>query len=359
MNNHITYAQTIQRLQETNQPYGELVFDSGAKIVITQRGARVLGPFLSDEAESLFWMHPAWAGPESFKALLLNNANGWNLGGERIWIAPEIQFVVHDRANFTTTMHLPPQMDPGDYTLDQPHNGVYRARQSLSMAAYNLATGQKNLDVEILVRSLADPLRFVAGYEALVDGVTFAGYEEVVTLTEHEHNDILSESWNLVQLNPGGQLIIPVSPVTQPTDYNRGTIPDAAREVKNNYIRIDITGQDIFKIGYKAAHITGRLAYFNTLPDDHAYLLVRQFSNNPSSIYIEEPDNQVGEQGDSVHVYNDSGSSGGFGEMECQGQTIGGVTGQSSSTDRFMLWAYVGAPGRLKTIAAHLLGVML
>jgi hypothetical protein len=86
---------------------------------------------------------------------------------------------------------------------------------------------------------------------------------------------------------------------------------------------------------------------------------VRNFFNNPSTIYNEEPVERPGFFGDSVHVYNDSGALGGYGELECAGQTIGGVSGKLRMTDEFLMWLYVGTPGKLNAISQILLGVDL
>ena len=71
--------------------------------------------------------------------------------------------------------------------------------------------------------------------------------------------------------------------------------------------------------------------------------------------YVEEPDRSPGQQGDSIHIYNDNGGLGGFGELECHGQAIGGLTGRSTSVDQMVLWLYVGAADKVTEIAAHLL----
>ena len=47
---------------------------------------------------------------------------------------------------------------------------------------------------------------------------------------------------------------------------------------------------------------------------------------------------------------------GGFGEMECQGQAIGGALGRTEGTDQFLLWFYVGAPAKIDAIFATLIG---
>ncbi len=122
-------------------------------------------------------------------------------------------------------------------------------------------------------------------------------------------------------------------------------------------MRLKISGRKQFKVGYKAAHLYGRLGYLNQLDDGRSYLLVRNYFNNPSSPYAEEPPHQPGCNGHSVHVYNDGGGFGGFGELEVMGQTIGGETGRSASTDQFLLWLFVGPQPKIKRLARHLLGI--
>ncbi len=84
---------------------------------------------------------------------------------------------------------------------------------------------------------------------------------------------------------------------------------------------------------------------------------MRNFYNDPSATYLEEPPDRPGQRGYSVHVYNDGGKFGGFGELECNGRSIGGQTGRSASTDVFTLWLYVGATEKIKNITAYMLGV--
>ena len=98
------------------------------------------------------------------------------------------------------------------------------------------------------------------------------------------------------------------------------------------------------------------MVYVNTLEDGRAYLVVRCFHNNPSAPYLEEPPDVPGRSGHAMHVYNDNGRLGGFGEMECGGQAIGGAAGRSSGTDQYLLWFYVGAPEKIDAIFAALIG---
>jgi len=126
-----------------------------------------------------------------------------------------------------------------------------------------------------------------------------------------------------------------------------------------NYNEFKVTGKRQYKIGLKAAHVLGRPAYFSHLPNGQAHLVICNFFNNPSSVYSEEPTNLVGTKGHSFHIYNDDGRFGGFAELECNGQTIGGSTGKSVSSDQLVFWIYIGEDEKVRRIAHHLLGVSL
>jgi hypothetical protein len=355
MTHPITYRQVLDCFDRHQLPYGVLELQHGARLVISVRGARLLGPFLSEDSPSLNWVHHAFATPSDFAALV--ESGSANFGGERWWIAPEVQYNIRERARFEQTYALQPAMDPGQYRLEQTGPAEWRLSQTARMQAFNLSAGIKDLDMQITLRSAADPLRRSAHYARLLDGVTYAGYEESMTFSEHQHDAIMSSAWNLIQLNPGGMILIPCSPHIEWQDYYE-PVGDG-QQIHPNHVRVQITGQRRYKMGYRAAYTFGRMGYFAPLDDQRAALLVRCFFNNPSTDYIDEPGPRIGSHGDSIQVYNDGGSLGGFGEMECFGQAIGGPTNRSASQDQFMLWAYVGPTMQIKQITQHLLGITL
>jgi hypothetical protein len=178
----------------------------------------------------------------------------------------------------------------------------------------------------------------------------------LITLTETNTNDLCSETWDLLQLKPGGTLFISSLPHTEYIDYYQ-PVDHAHKSFHQNHIRLKITGDRQYKVGYKAAHLMGRAAYMNTLEDGRTYLIIRVFFNNPSAYYAEEPFGIPGCHGQSLHVYNDDGTFGSFGELECNGQTIGGRAGKASSTDTMLLWIYIGDEEKMKTILCQLLGI--
>ncbi len=353
MNNNITLTQLCAALDACGEAYGVLALQNGAQAVVTRRGGRIFGPFLSADAPSLNWISAALSSGDGLRALIESGA--WNLGGERLWIAPEFAYNIGDRFAFDASYNLPAAIDPASYALEAAGDG-WALVADMTLPAQGLPSGgEKRITAARTVRPAADPLRALSRYDELTAGVAFAGYEHTVTLTERDDSPLPAETWVLIQLNPGGQLVIPVTPAVEVLDYFGG-LPDSARVVHGDHIRVDITGAQRFKAGYKAVGVHGRLAYFAPA-GPQPYLLVRAFFVNPSAPYVEEPPQQPGSAGQAVHVYNDDGGLGGFGEMECSGQAIGGGTGRSASADTFTLWAYAGPADKLRAIARALLGV--
>ncbi len=356
MNNNITCTQVIARLEENNLNHAIMPLQNNVKIVVTERGGRILGPFLTDDSASILWLNVAFAQPAGFKEFL--KAGDWNLGGERIWLAPEVLFNLTDKDDFAGSNVIQPPIDPGQYTLFRPTPAECRLHQAVALEMYNLASGKKRFTLERVISPVDDPLTYVNGYPGLTEGVIFAGYEQIVTLTELEPDNVMSQSWNLVQLNPGGRLLIPTTIPVEPTVYQK-TIDETFHAVHLNFVELNITGNRQYKVGYKAAHLLGRMGYLNRFDNYRDYLFIRHYANNPSSPYIDAPNFAPYAWGDSAQVYNDSGDYGGFGEMECHGQTIGGRTKKTTGMDPTITWLYVGQPEQIKTIARHLLGVTI
>lgn len=353
MNNHVTMEQCIASLEANGLRYGLLELQNGVRAILTEYGGRILGPFQGEGEESVFWTSAALA--DSAALGRLTGERAWNIGGDRVWIAPEIQYNVRDRSDFWGSLALPPQMDPGSYALERLPGSAWRLSQALTLEAHNLAQGRKSLRVERMIRPAADPLRNLTNHTEVVEGVAYAGYEQTVTLTDLEPNTIVSEAWSLIQVNPGGQLWIPATTGVEVTDYYE---PIDARHLQRhaNMVCVQITGDRQYKIGLQAAQLFGRAAYVNASGKDDAILIVRSFFNNPSAPYVEEPAHLIGRSGHSVHVYNDDGNLGGFGEVECHGQAIGGALGRAASADQFLVWIYVGSKTKIDAILATLIG---
>jgi len=89
MNNRITLNQIINRFEENNLSYEIIPLPNNFKITVLQRSGRIFGPFSGEESESILWINKCFAHKEDFKAFL--ESGNWNLGGDRIWMAPELE----------------------------------------------------------------------------------------------------------------------------------------------------------------------------------------------------------------------------------------------------------------------------
>ena len=80
---------------------------NGWKVVISEKGARILGIFLND-LPNLLWVNPR------IEEVL--ERGEWNVGGHRIWISPERNFFYKDPENFDGWF-CPEELDPGSYKI--------------------------------------------------------------------------------------------------------------------------------------------------------------------------------------------------------------------------------------------------
>jgi hypothetical protein len=358
-----TFDQVTGSLAARALRHEVVMLEGEMRLVVVERGGRLMGPFLPD-GRSISWINPLLADAESTGRFL--QSGDWNMGGDRIWIAPEVQYLATDRARFNDTVFIPERMDPGSWRLGAGSGaagsaGEWVLEQRATLEAYSLARGTKTLDVRRVVAKVPNPLRHLRAVGSLMPGVAFAGWRQTVSLSETAADDIVSETWNVLQVPPGGAMLAPCSPRVEVSEIGgyRDAVPQAAKTVRGGHLRVDVTGDRQFKVGLRSAHLTGRLGYWAPLGAGTGCLLVRSFGNDPSGHYSEESFDQPGNHGNSVHLYHDDGELGGFGELECNAPAIGGPTGRSSSTDVFTSWLYVGPTASLREIAAHLLAIDL
>ena len=265
MNNRITLHQVLDRLSEQDIPYAEMELQNNVRIVISQYGGRILGPFLPNK-ESSTWINSVFLNRETFEHFI--NSGEWNVGGDRLWIGPEIQYCVCDRGldGGAVKEVVQPQMDPGNYELRQHGQGAWKLEQTMTLDAYNLAAGQKNLCITRTVRKTQNPLSAVSVCPSAMDGVVYAGYEQEITLAEGETDGIVSNVWCVVQLNPVGRILTPTFTSAEYIDYYQPVDPSVHTIVPHCAIA-SITGDRQFKVGYRAASVVGRMAYCSQLAD--------------------------------------------------------------------------------------------
>lgn len=344
--------QVIKTLAYCGIPYEILDIGAGSRIIVSQHGGHVYGPFSEAFPDGLFWMPESVRNPETFLQEFVLPRK-WNTGGDRVWIAPEIQFNITDRSRFRETLNQPAAMDPGYYSMLRKGDHIH-LHQMLKLPSFNTVTGEICFDFRRIISKAENPLRKLPEYPACMEGVSYCGYEQVLDLQTDSAQDIFAESWDLLQIRPKGTLYIPMYRSMRGTDHYE---PAGEHETLcKSGVCLRITGDSRYKIAYRSAVLTGRFGYLADSDTDETYLLIMNYPNNPSAMYSEEPPLAEGDTGYSIHIYNDDGNSGGFAEMECNLQTIGRPTGLNHSIDRVTKWIFHGNRTKLGEIAGLLLG---
>ena len=187
---NISINEVQARFDENNLKYKILNLTDDFSIVVTQFGGRILGPFRREGGRSLTWLNNNFISKRHFKDFLLSG--NWNIGGERIWIAPEYQYYVKDISDPVSTWFCPKGIDPGNYSLSRSNKDKCLLSQEIELNAYNFAQGRKKLHINRIISPVLDPLRKIYSYKSLTDGVTFAGYEQNISLSEEVGSSIAS-----------------------------------------------------------------------------------------------------------------------------------------------------------------------
>ena len=348
----INIDQVLRALRARGVAHGLLDLSDGYRLVIVGHGGHALGPF-DAKGQSVLWLNPAaWESEQAYSRFVAEGQ--WNVGGERLWLAPEIRFTVRDRSDFWGTYLLPSDMDPGNYRLEAVGHTASLFGEA-KLPRFNPAEGEVRLQIKRSYRPVANPLRHLKAFAELSDGVAYAGYSHDVAIDVRlPAGKVAVEAWTLAQVIPDGTLIVPATPGVEFEDYYE-PIDDQHLQITSGAALVAVTGRRRYKIGFRSPHLTGRVGFFKRCPGGQAELIVRNFFNDPSSEYVEEPADRVGCRGLSVHVYNDGGVFGGFGELECNGRTIGGKAAASGS-DEFAFWFFRGAEAKVRRVSEALLG---
>jgi hypothetical protein len=220
---------------------------------------RLIGLFPDGADDNFLWTNPAPGG-------------AWpNPGGDRTWLAPEIELFIGDVRRPGETYRVPPAMDPGNWQ----ESGANRLTNYASLRMNR--TG-RDVSVRLGKEFLPAPSPVAA------NGLQYAGYTQVTSL----ETDAPLGIWNLLQLPPGGTMLVatraPVRPKVVFGALGEGELTVAPELV---YWRMALTGPDT-KIAIKADALTGRAAYLRpAAAPGAADLVVREFAVDPAGTYVD------------------------------------------------------------------------
>jgi Family of unknown function (DUF6786) len=350
----ISFSETALRLQENSLPFEVLELDNQAKIIIMQLGGRILGPFFND-SRSILWMNPAWSSTSSWSKFLADK--NWNIGGERVWIAPEIQFCIQDRCNPAQSYSLPKEMDPANYLLTRPHTQTIHLSTDMILDTYNYTSKQQHLTLERTISPAANPLHQFKNHEQLDEKVDYCGYTHTINLKTPLLSSVLSETWDLMQIRQGGTIILPLMRKTPLGWYYRPKT-DSCMQTEDSVSAIFMQPENLFKFGVPSAYCSGRVGYLYHKENSTIWsMLIRNYFVNPSGSYSEEPFDSPGDSGYAFHLYNSGDAEIQFGEIECQGEAIGTDPKKIQSSDKMLTWFFQGNLTDLIKIASILLHI--
>jgi uncharacterized protein DUF6786 len=320
----------------------------GTQVLVLPHGGRVLGLFAPGDDENFFWTHPALNDPDSARSFYAGDQ--WhNSGGDRTWLAPEIDFFFPDYPSLNRYWQQR-ELDPGKYVVSHEHGALTWKNN----AALTLSRTKKTVNLEI-TKSLApasNPLR----YDAIGEwsGVKFASYTLHSSLRiEGAEQPPYVGIWHLTQMPHGGDMLVPTFFRNEPKVY-MGEIDAEDLIVEDHLIRYKMRAAGEHKLGIRAHAITGRAGYLYQRGEE-ASLVIRNFFVQPSGEYVDTPWLEPENFGFAFQACNVNSNLGAFSELEYHVPAIGAKTGKTYSEDLSQIWAFRGSESSIKSIARHLL----
>lgn len=80
MTTEITFRQLRESLTQNGLSFGVITLQNGVQLIVTERGGRIFGPFLTPDSPSLSWINPTLGSVESLAAFL--QGGEWNAAGK-------------------------------------------------------------------------------------------------------------------------------------------------------------------------------------------------------------------------------------------------------------------------------------
>ncbi len=294
-------------------------------------------------------MNPALATAESARTFF--SGKDWrNPGGDRTWLAPEID-VFFPNFPDTDVYQVPEEIDPGAYSVIGPNSkwefqNKFRVKLSRSQE-WVLGIISKSW------QAAANPLRH-GNYRTELQ---YAGYTQHTKLQIHDKTTSPVGIWNLLQLPPGGEILIPTRSQVDPHIYV-GTVEAGELKATEHLLRYKVARSGISKIGIPAVASTGLIGYSYS-SGANIVLIVRNFSVDPSGSYLDLPWNSAGAIDSpifSTQACFVDFPLGKFAEIEYHAPVF---PNQSLLEDVSQVWAFRGEQTAIRAVARELLSAEL
>jgi hypothetical protein len=334
-------------LRDIGKPAETLRGEDGSTILVLPYGGRILGLYPPDEGANFLWTNPALN--ESSSARAFYASPEWhNSGGDRTWIAPEIDFFFPNFPDLSAYVQ-PRALDPGRYALARSGDGIQLTNRLTLRAS---RTGE---DAELQIARTVTPTENPLGSDE-IPGLQFAGFMLEAEL------ELLGACpaqglglWALLQLPHGGTMLIPTRSRSKPRIFF-GEVPEGRLVVEDRCVRYRMNFVGDNKIALRASDCTGRAGYVYGGRSIWS-LVVRDFNVEASGTYVDAPFSDPSDVGYAVQACNVSNAKlGTFSELEHHAPAIGGSTKKSRCRDASRVWAFRGEPEAVASAAEVLLG---
>jgi hypothetical protein len=339
----------VDTLAAAGKPANVWTGADGTSVLVLPYGGRILGLFASESRENFFWTHPALDTVET--ARLFYNSSEWhNSGGDRTWLAPEVDFFLPNFPDLDVYVQ-PREFDPGQYQLTQGDGSVTLSNQFTSRLSRSGATVRMGISKRL--SEAQNPLRTTAS--SFCADCEYAGYtlRTRLAFASGKCESAAVGLWSLLQFPHGGELLIPTFSNPGIKTYF-GKVGDEDLKITDRLIRYQMRAAGEHKIGIEARFVTGRAGYLLRM-GDRSSLVIRNFSVNPSGAYVDVPWSDTTCPGAAVEACNVDSKLGSFSELEYHVPAIGGSTGSWCSEDESQVWAFRGPQETILQISRLLL----
>jgi hypothetical protein len=344
----------IDALSRSGKKTELLTGPDGCRILVMPHGGRVLGLFVGKDDDNFLWTNPALGDATAAQAFFASEQ--WcNAGGDRTWLAPENGFFCPNYPSSSPYVQ-PRQLDPGRYACTRAGNRV-RLKCDLALHSYRTREDMA-LSIVREVEPAANPFHQLP--EARGPALpSFAGYTLRTSLEiRGRPKRTLVGLWNLLQMPHGGCMVVPIRFPVRPTKYF-GSFSRQDLVAGRDAIRYAMRRPGEHKIGVAAIALTGRAGYLLRRGSEWS-LVVRNFTVNPSGMYVDGLPNAGACPGDAFQACNVSNERlGHFSELEYHVPAIGAGAGSYRCEDVSQVWAFRGTRRAVVNVARRLLGVAI
>jgi hypothetical protein len=320
----------------------------GTRVLILPYGGRVLGLFTSADPVNFFWTNPDLADLKSTYRLF--QGEQWqNPGGDRTWLAPEVDFFLPDYPNCERYC-VPAELDPGQYTITKINGTITLINQAI------LTLTRRQLPIQLTISKSVGPALNPLRHESRgLSGLKYAGYtlNSKLELANAKDERIVVGLWNLLQMPHGGDMLVPTHVRRDPQIY----LGDIAQEdliVTDRLVRYKMRAPGEQKLGIDAIATKGRAGYMYSVGNETA-LVIRNFSVNPSGEYVDAPWRTPDQPGSAFQACNVNNASGAFSELEYHVPAIGPRLKRYVCEDESQVWAFRGSASEIVSAARCLL----